>query len=58
MAKKKFQKTYHYECSLTGEEFTTTQKAENPDELISVAGWYEMNPENDDRPEHVKAETN
>ena len=30
-------------------------KAENPDKLISVAGWYEMNPENDDRPEHVKA---
>ena len=41
-----------------GREFTTTQKAENPDELISVAGWYEMNPENDDRPEHVKAESN
>lgn len=45
---------FHYECTLTGEKFVLSQKAENPDELMSVNAWYEMNPEKDDRPEDVK----
>ena len=50
MARKKYQKTYHYTCSLTGETFVTTKEAENPEELISVRAHYQLNPELDDRP--------
>ncbi len=55
MAKrKKEKKIYKYECSLTGETYKLTQKAENPDELLSVNAWYEMNSDKDDRPEDIK----
>lgn len=55
MAKRKKEKiTYKYECSLTGEKFYLSKKADNPDELMSVAAWYEMNPDKDDRPDTVK----
>jgi hypothetical protein len=55
MAKRrKEKKQYHYECTLTGEKFTLTEKADNPDELYSVEAYYEMNPEMDDRPKDVK----
>lgn len=55
MARKKKEKiTYKYECTLTGEKYYLTKKAENSEELMSVAAWYEMNPEKDDRPEKVK----
>lgn len=55
MAKRKKEKiTYKYECSLTGEKYYLTKKADNPDELMSVKAWYEMNPEKDDRPDTVK----
>ena len=30
-----------------------TKQAPNPDELISIQAYYEMNPEMDDRPEAV-----
>lgn len=46
--------TYTYECSLTGEQFVTTEKAQNPKELLSVKAYYEMNPDMDDRPAVVK----
>lgn len=46
--------TYNYQCSLTGEEFVTTEKAPHPKELLSVKAWYEMNPDQDDRPALVK----
>ena len=46
--------TYNYTCSLTGEEYVTTEKAPNPKELLSVKAWYEMNPDQDDRPAVVK----
>lgn len=46
--------TYNYECSLTGEQFTTTERAQNPKELLSVKAFYEMNPDKDDRPAVVK----
>ena len=54
--RKKIIQTYRYKCSITDEEFKTTKKASNPDELISVNAYYEMNPENDDRPENIKNE--
>lgn len=55
MAKRrKEKKIYKYDCSLTGETYKLTAQAENPDELMSVKAWYEMNPEHDDRTEDVK----
>lgn len=46
--------TYNYECTLTNEAFVTTAKAPNPKELVSVAGYYELHPEMDDRPAIIK----
>jgi hypothetical protein len=54
VARKKHKKIYRYSCTLTGEEFKVTAEAKNPDELMSVKAYYEMNPEKDDRPEHIK----
>jgi len=55
VAKRRREKiTYKYECNLTGETYRLTKKAENPDDLMSVTAWYEMNPELDDRPEDIK----
>jgi hypothetical protein len=52
--RRKEKKTYKYECTLTGEEFVLTEKAENPDDLVSVKAYYELHPEQDDRPADVK----
>jgi hypothetical protein len=52
--RRKEKKIYNYECTLTGDEYKVTEKAENPDELVSVKGYYELNPEKDDRPKHIK----
>lgn len=52
--RQKEKRTYKYECTLTGEEFILTSKAENPDELVSVKAFYELNPEKDDRPLDIK----
>lgn len=46
--------TYNYECSLTGEQFVTTARAQHPKELLSVKAYYEMNPDMDDRPAIIK----
>ncbi|WP_408096202.1 hypothetical protein ACJVC5_14275 [Peredibacter sp. HCB2-198] len=46
--------TYNYECSLTGEQFVTTEKAPHPKDLVSVKAYYEMNPDMDDRPAVIK----
>ncbi len=55
MVKKKREKTfYKYQCPITSEEFVTTRPAPNPDELMSVKAYYEMNTEEDDRPLVVK----
>ena len=57
MAKrKKLKQIFRYDCSLTGENFKTTRKVDNSDDLISVKAFYELNPEKDDRPEHIKKE--
>ena len=50
--KKKF---YSYECSLTGKQFKRTREITKTDELVSVSAYYELQPENDDRPDHIKA---
>ncbi|MDD0853143.1 hypothetical protein HBN50_08545 [Halobacteriovorax sp. GB3] len=55
MAKRRQKKQiYRYECTITGETYKTTKQAKNPDDLISVQAYYEMNPEEDDRPEEIK----
>ena len=46
--------TYTYECSLTGEQYVTTEKAPHPKDLLSVKAYYEMNPDMDDRPAIIK----
>lgn len=46
--------THNYTCSLSGEEFVTTEKAAHPKELLSVKAYYDMNPDMDDRPAVVK----
>ncbi len=47
-------KIYRYECSLTGEKYKMTEKAEHPDDLMSVKAYYQMHPDDDDRPLVVK----
>ena len=55
MAKRrKEKKIYKYDCTITGDTYKVTEKCENPDDLISVQAWYEMNTDKDDRPEDVK----
>ena len=60
MAKKSRKKieVFHYDCSLTGESFKTNKKATNPEELVSVRAFYELNPDLDDRPEKIKVLSN
>jgi len=43
-----------YTCIITGEEFSMRFKAPNPEDLVSVKGYYQLNPDKDDRPLHVK----
>ena len=54
MARKKFKQIYRYNCPITDEEFKLTREASNPDDLMSIAAYYEMNPEEDDRPAEIK----
>lgn len=54
MKRRREKMTYTYECSLTGEQFITTEKAKEPKELLSVKAYYEMHPDMDDRPAIVK----
>lgn len=51
--RKKVKQTYRYKCTITDEEFKTTKQASNPEELISVAAFYELNPDRDDRPQNI-----
>lgn len=52
--KKKIKKIYKYECTITGEVFKTTDEAKHPDELTTVSAYYQLHPEQDDRPIEVK----
>lgn len=54
MGKKKQYTFHYYECSISGERFKRTAKAQDPESLVSVESYYELNEEQDDRPEHIK----
>ena len=54
--RKKNIQIFRYECQMTGDVYKTTKKADNPDDLMSVNAYYDMNPEEDDRPEDIKKE--
>lgn len=54
--KKKIKQIYRYDCTMTGESYKTTREAKNPDDLVSVKAYYELNPEEDDRPIEIKKE--
>ena len=41
---------------MSGETYKTTKKVDNTDDLVSVNAYYELNPEEDDRPENIKKE--
>lgn len=56
MRRKKAQRIHEYTCTITGEVFKTTREAKSPGELISVKAYYELHPENDDRPEIIRKE--
>lgn len=52
--RKKVKKVYTYKCSLTSRSFRTTEEAKNPNDLVCVDAYYDIHPEKDDRPEHIK----
>jgi hypothetical protein len=54
MKRRREKMTYNYECTLTGEQYVTTEKAPNPKDLVSVKAYYDMHPEMDDRPAVIK----
>jgi hypothetical protein len=56
VARKKKKIIYKYQCQITEEWFKTTKEAKNPDDLMSVTAYYDLNAEEDDRPEHIKQE--
>lgn len=57
MAKRnKFKRQFRYECSITGEQVVTNTEAKNPKDLMTVSAYYELNSEEDDRPENIKQE--
>ncbi len=39
---------------MTGDIYKTTREAPSPGDLVSVNSYYELNPEEDDRPENIK----
>lgn len=45
---------FYYNCSITGERFKVNREAPSPDELVSVNAYYELNDDQDDRPERIK----
>ena len=53
---KRDQAQYHtYQCPVTERSYKLTRRAPGgTDELLSVEAWYEMHPDEDDRPEHMK----
>ena len=51
---KKRVEIFYYNCSITGEKFKVNREAPSPDELVSVNAFYEMNDDQDDRPEKIK----
>ena len=55
MAKRRREKiVYHYECTISGEKYTLDKKLDNTEDLVSVQSYYELNPDQDDRPADIK----
>ncbi len=54
MKRRRERVVFNYECSLSGEAFTLTEKAPNPKDLVTIKAYYELNPEMDDRSAVVK----
>ena len=57
MAKRRREKAkrfYNYECSLSGDSYRLTEKVENIEDLTSINAYYELNPEDDDRPAVIR----
>jgi hypothetical protein len=54
LAKRKLKKIYNYECTITGEKYKSYREAPHPDELISIEAYYELHPDEDDRPLKIK----
>lgn len=52
--KKKNKFFYTYKCSLTGESYKVAEKASKPQDLMSLEAYYQLHPEEDDRPASVK----
>ena len=57
MIKKRQKQQYFYRCGVTDKQFKMTREALRPDDLISIEAYYEMHPEEDDRPKHMKKQT-
>ena len=56
VAKRKSKRIFRYKCSLTEREYKVTAEAKNPEELMSVEAYYELHPDEDDRPEPIMAQ--
>ena len=54
MARKPIKRIYDYKCTMTEESFQVTREAPHPSELVSVAAYYQLNPDKDDRPDYIK----
>ena len=52
--RKKERVVHKYQCSITEEEFKFYEKSENPDDLMSLKAYYELNEADDDRPDYIK----
>jgi hypothetical protein len=52
--RKKFKKVFDYSCTITGDTFKTHKEAPHPEELMTVSAYYDLNPDEDDRPEIEK----
>ncbi len=52
--KKKNKFFYNYRCSLTGENFKIYEKVQKPQDLMSIEAYYQLHPEEDDRPASIK----
>ncbi|MEI8346880.1 MAG: hypothetical protein WCG27_05405 [Pseudomonadota bacterium] len=45
---------FQYKCTITEQVYSVTRPAPHPTELISVKAWYQLNPDQDDRPDSIK----
>jgi len=52
--RKKKKMIYKLKCTISGQVFKTTRQAPSPDDLVSVRAYYELNPDEDDRPNVIK----